>query len=145
MEDKRQIGPRVDAKLAEAYEWFVRTKHDGKYKGRLASEAELAFRIQLGHFAVTNPAEVEELRNEDRECADVIDDCKEIFEEHVESSPLGGSREFADEVERIDERLSGMETMLYQIFQDYKRKEMGEGGNADPGNFSRPGGPAVTR
>lgn len=55
MPDKRQIGPRIDNDLADDYEWFVRERNEGVYKGRLADEVETALRLHLGMFLNENP------------------------------------------------------------------------------------------
>lgn len=63
MENKTQLGPRVDGSLADEYRNFVRFVNDGTYKGRLGNEVEKALRYQMAFYFVRHPEELDRAAN----------------------------------------------------------------------------------
>lgn len=141
--DKTQIGPRVEKILSEAYDWLVRDRNDGKYKGRMPKEAEKGYKAQIGLHAATHPEALEELRAERPELADYIEnECIPMHRQTVENSPFAVTeREAFETVEKnindsrgemteslgnVAERLKRLEDVMFDMYhekQTEKREE----------------------
>lgn len=144
--DKTQIGPRVDEQLADTYNWLVRDRNNGKYKGRLAKEASKAYKAQIGLHAVANPEAVEELRREQPELADFVEnECLPMHRQIVENSPYALSeREAFDRIQsHIDdshadvraalddysERLKRLEDVMFDMYHEWQAEKRDDNGS----------------
>lgn len=142
--EKTQIGPRVDEQLAETYDWLVRERNNGKYKGRLAKEASKAYKAQIGLHAAANPGAVEELREENPELADFVEnECISMHRQIVENSPYALSEreafdaieshidrshgEVAESLENVSKRLQHLEDVMFDMYHEKQTEKRGEG------------------